>query len=82
VKEIQFRPNTGDHDVKKKIAKINEILEEGEDVVVVVKFKGREKNHAELGTAMLQRVGRESNGKAQSISTGESTGMRMVIKPR
>ena len=81
MKEIQFRPNTGDHDVKKKIDKINEILEDGEDVQVVVKFKGREKNHEELGTAMLRRVGSGSKGKAQAVSKNDGQ-MKMVIKPR
>ncbi len=81
MKEIQLRPNTGDQDVKKKIDKINEALEEGEDVLVVIKFKGREKNHEDLGTAMLRRVSSASKGKAQPVSKTDGQ-MRMTIKPR
>lgn len=81
MKEIQIRPNTGDHDVKKKIDKINEAIDDREDVVIVLKFKGREKNHAELGTAMLQRIAKATRGKADAIVNGEGQ-MRMNIKPR
>ena len=82
MKEIQIRPNTGDADVKKKVDKINEVLADGEDVVVVLKFKGREKNHAELGNEMLKRVARESKGRAEPIGKNDGTAMRMTIKPR
>ena len=42
LKEIQFRPNTGDGDLKVKANKIDELLQSGDRVKLVMKIKGRE----------------------------------------
>ena len=42
LKEIQFRPNTGDGDLKVKANKIDELLKSGDKVKLVMKVKGRE----------------------------------------
>ena len=48
-KEIQMRPVTDTHDIAIKVKKAQEVLADGDKVKVVVKFKGREVNHAEMG---------------------------------
>lgn len=56
LKEIQFRPNTDDHDIEYKVKHIKEFLEEGDKVKVSVRFRGREAAHADLGHALLKQI--------------------------
>jgi len=55
-REIAFRPNTDENDLGHKIAKIREFLTDGARVKVVVKFRGRELQHADLGKEQLEKV--------------------------
>jgi translation initiation factor IF-3 len=54
VKEISFRPATDEHDLEHKLAKAREFLTDGNRVRLVVKFRGRELTHADLGKAKLE----------------------------
>ena len=54
VKEIQLRPNTDDHDIGIKARRAQGFLAGGDKVKVVVKFKGRELNHTEIGRKVLE----------------------------
>lgn len=54
VKEISFRPATDEHDLDHKLAKAREFLTDGNRVRLVVKFRGRELTHADLGKAKLE----------------------------
>lgn len=56
LKEIQFRPNTDDHDIDYKVKHIKDFLEEGDKVKVSVRFRGREASHSELGHALLKQI--------------------------
>lgn len=56
LKEIQFRPNTDDHDIEYKVKHIKEFLEEGDKVKVSIRFRGREASHAELGHKLLKQI--------------------------
>jgi translation initiation factor IF-3 len=56
VREIAFRPTTDNHDLEHKLAKAREFLEDGDRVRLVVKFKGREISHMELGKERLDEV--------------------------
>ena len=56
LKEIQFRPNTDDHDIEYKVKHIKEFLEEGDKVKVSVRFRGREASHSELGHKLLKQI--------------------------
>lgn len=60
VKEMRFTPRIADHDVQVKTRKIKEFLDDGNRVVISVKFKGREKAHMGL-------LGRELMDKVVSI---------------
>lgn len=44
-KEIRFSPNIGDNDIAHKTKQINEFLDAGDDVLMVMKLKGRERMH-------------------------------------
>jgi translation initiation factor IF-3 len=44
-KELKIRPNTSDHDLKYRAEQAVEFLDDGDRVKVLVRFKGRERNH-------------------------------------
>lgn len=56
VKEIKFRPGTEEADYQTKLRAINRFFEEGDKVKIVVRFRGREMSHQELGMQMMERL--------------------------
>lgn len=56
LKEIQFRPNIDDHDYSFKMKHIQDFLDKGHKVKVVVRFRGREMAHQELGHEIIDRL--------------------------
>jgi translation initiation factor IF-3 len=56
LKEIQFRPNIEKHDLEVKTRKINEILEEGDKVKLVMQFRGREMAHMATGREKFKGI--------------------------
>ena len=62
VKELMFRPNTGDHDYDFKKNHAIRFLKEGNRVKAIVQFRGREIAHTELGKKLLLRFAGDLNG--------------------
>ena len=56
MKEFRFTINIGENDLKMKIQRINGFLEKGYSVRIVVKLRGRELGHKELGFALADKV--------------------------
>lgn len=56
LKEIQMRLVTDKNDVAIKARKVKEFLKDGNKVKIIVKFKGREVTHPELGFALMASV--------------------------
>ncbi len=56
VKELKFRPGTDDGDVGIKIKKLLEFIADGDRVKVVVRFRGRELAHTELGRKLVDKI--------------------------
>lgn len=56
IKEIKFRPGTDEGDYQTKMRSIQRFLEEGDKVKIVVRYRGRELSHQELGMAMMDRL--------------------------
>src|SRR5260221_3526989 len=56
VKEVQFRPRIDDHDFDFKKNNIVRFLEHGDKVKAIIRFRGREMTHMELGRAVLDRL--------------------------
>ena len=56
IKEVQFRPKiaSSDFDVKRK--RVEKFLRNGDKVKVVMRFRGREVTHPELGRDILRRL--------------------------
>lgn len=55
-KELKIRPNTSDYDIGYRAKQAMEFIMEGNRVKILVKFKGRERNHmAETGKKALEK---------------------------
>ena len=55
-KEAQFNLGIADHDLQRKIKDICKWLNQGAQVRVLVKLRGREQSRPEIGHAMMQRI--------------------------
>ena len=55
-KEAQFNLGIADHDLQRKVKDICKWLNQGAQVRVLVKLRGREQSRPELGHAMMQRI--------------------------
>ena len=85
VKEVKLRPGIGDGDYDVKLKRLSRFLENGDRVKVVLRFRGREKIHPELGFQMLERVRSDlekvSNVDQEPCMEGEGRLLAMVLMP-
>lgn len=56
VKEIQFRPQTEDHDRQYKMKNIRQFLEDGDKAKITILFRGREVAHTEPGYKIMSEL--------------------------
>lgn len=62
LKELTFRPNTDENDLKHKVSQAKEFLADGDRVKFTVRFRGREITHANLGKEKLEWILQELHG--------------------
>lgn len=69
VKEVKFRPNIGESDYELRVKRATEWLKKGDSVKFLVRLRGREHQHRDRATDLLQRVitDLENEGKVQSF---------------
>ncbi len=65
IKEIKFFPNCDDHDYEFKKNNIVRFLGEGDKVKAMVRFRGREITHKEIGFALINRLLADVDAAAQ-----------------
>jgi translation initiation factor IF-3 len=84
IKELKFRPSTEDGDYNVKMRNLRRFLEEGDKVKIVVRFKGREMAHTELGEVMVKRIQADVVEEAviESFPRFEGRQMVMMIAPK
>jgi translation initiation factor IF-3 len=56
VKEVKFRPGTGEADYQIKLRNLVRFLTEGDKAKVTLRFRGREMVHQDIGRKLLNRV--------------------------
>jgi translation initiation factor IF-3 len=56
LKEIKLRPKTDDHDVEFKTNHVRRFLEEGNEVKITVRFRGREITHPETAKRQIDTI--------------------------
>ncbi|BCX82701.1 translation initiation factor IF-3 [Methylomarinovum caldicuralii] len=84
VKEVKFRPGTGEGDYQIKLRNLIRFLEDGDKAKVTVRFRGREMAHRELGMALLQRIEKdlEEYAVVEQHPKMEGRQMVMVLAPK
>jgi translation initiation factor IF-3 len=79
LKEVKFRPKTGDHDFDVKVKSLKRFLEKGNKGKVTVMFRGREIVHPDIGRDMLNRVIGALGEDALIEQTPRLEGRQMVM---
>lgn len=84
VKEVNFRPNIGEHDLDVKINRIRQFLEEGHKAKVRIFFRGREITHPEFGRELADKIIEKASdvGAIDSFPKLEGKNLIMVIVPK
>ncbi len=84
VKEIKFRPCTGEGDYQVKLRNLTKFLIEGNKTKITVRFRGREMAHREIGMELLKRVEGDLKELAgvEQFPKMEGRQMVMVMAPR
>jgi len=84
VKEVKFRPTTEEGDFQTKLKHCKEFLEEGDKVKIVIRYKGRELAHQELGFRLIDRLKAELDELALVEQHPKLEGKQaiMVMGPR
>ena len=84
VKEVKFRPGTGESDYQIKLRNLIRFLTEGDKAKVTLRFRGREMVHQDIGRRLLDRVvtdlGPHSVVEQNPIMEGRQ--MVMVFAPK
>jgi translation initiation factor IF-3 len=83
-KTIKFRPKTDDHDYQFKKKHIQQFLESGNKVKVIMQFRGREISHLDLGLEFLQVLIQEVSeyGVPESQPQREGKLISFILAPR
>ncbi len=84
VKEIKMRPVTDENDFQVKLRAIHRFIDEGNKVKVLIRFRGREVSHQQLGRKLMDRI-KEDFGedcKIEQEPRFEGYHMIMMVAPK
>ncbi|MGH2447647.1 MAG: translation initiation factor IF-3 [Chloroflexota bacterium] len=83
LKEMRFAPKIGQHDLEFKTKLVQSFLADGDKVKVIVRFRGRENAHPEIGRTVLEEVARrlEGSGSVERAPLLEGRSMTMIVSP-
>lgn len=84
LKEVKFRPRTGEHDFDVKKNHILRFLQDGSKVKATIAFRGREMAHRDLGWTMMNRLLAEIGefGQAEARPKQEGPNLTAIIGPK
>ena len=84
IKELKFRPTTDVGDYTIKLRNLKRFLTEGDKVKIVIRFKGREMAHTELGAAMAKRIEADivEDAIIEQFPRFEGRQMVMMVAPK
>ncbi len=84
VKEVKFRPGTGEGDYQIKLRNLVRFLTEGDKAKVTLRFRGREMVHQDIGLRLLDRVATDlaTHGVIEQNPLMEGKQMIMVFAPK
>jgi translation initiation factor IF-3 len=83
IKEVKFRPKTEEHDYLFKMKHAEEFLEKHHKVKFTIMFRGRELDHREMGTRIMERLEEdlEHVGTVERTPMFEGRFMTMIMSP-
>ena len=79
VKEVKFRPGTGEADYQIKLRNLTRFLAEGDKAKVTLRFRGREMVHQDIGRKLLDRVSTDLSAHAVVEQNPLMEGKQMVM---
>lgn len=84
LKEVKFRPRTGEHDFDVKKNHILRFLGEGSKVKATIFFRGREMAHRDIGWTMMNRLLEEiaEQGAVETRPKQEGPNLTAIIAPK
>jgi translation initiation factor IF-3 len=84
VKEIRMTPNIEEHDLSVKAKNANKFLEDGDRVKVVVRFRGRELGHMDVGRVVLMQFAEMTSEVSviDKLPIVEGKNMIMFLTPK
>lgn len=84
IKELQFRPFTGEHDRETKVRHAKEFLQSKHKVKITLLFRGREMSFQDKGLAIMQDISQQLNdvGHEENPPKKEGRNIIMVIAPK
>lgn len=84
VKEVKFRPGTGEADYQIKLRNLIRFLTEGDKAKVTLRFRGREMVHQDIGRKLLDRVVVDlaATGVVEQNPLMEGKQMVMIFAPK
>jgi translation initiation factor IF-3 len=84
VKEVKFRPGTGESDYQIKLRNLIRFLSEGDKAKVTLRFRGREMVHQDIGRKLLDRIVGDlaTAGVVEQNPVMEGKQMVMIFAPK
>jgi translation initiation factor IF-3 len=84
LKEVKFRPRTGEHDFEVKRNHIMKFLQEGSKVKATIAFRGREMAHRDIGWSMMNRLLQQlaEHGQVETRPRQEGPNLTAIIAPK
>mgnify|MGYP001242460244 FL=1 len=77
IKEIQLRPVTQKHDLETKAKQIQKFIDKGNNVKIVLRFRGREQGHIKAGFKIFKEVEELLKG-VEYLTEPQRTGPRII----
>lgn len=83
LKELSFRPNTDENDLLHKIEQAKQFLADGNKVKFVIRFRGREVTHPQIGRDKMEWIFQQLTGLIQAVPPVSMEGkfMSVVVAP-
>lgn len=84
IKEVKFRPTTGEGDYQVKLRNVIRFLESGDKAKITLRFRGREIEYQELGMKLMQRLAVDvaEIGIIEQEARTEGRQLFMIIGPK
>jgi translation initiation factor IF-3 len=84
LKEVKLRPKTDEHDIDFKVKHVRRFLEEGNQVKITVRFRGREITHPETAEKQIRNILEAVTdiGSLEQASRLEGRAMTAIVAPK